>query len=77
MQFVKGKQLRSVFNQINVVTRNYNLKNLRMGCTSSGRHRYVRLNPWTRETWEHDGVHRLTRRNMTNNGGERTYKGEP
>lgn len=48
-----------------------------MGCTSSGRHRYVRLNPWTREPWEHDGVHGLTRRNMTKNGGERTYKGEP
>lgn len=62
MRFVRSKQLRSSFNQIDVAARNYNLKDLDVGCTSSGRHKIVRIlhvykNPRTLKLREHDDAH--------------------
>lgn len=67
MQLVRLKQLRSSFDQVDATVRNYNLKDLGMRDTSSGRHKiikssHVRMNPRTSEPWEHDGAHLLTRR---------------
>lgn len=41
IQPARLKQLRSSFNQVDATMSNYNLKDLAMGYTSSGRHKII------------------------------------
>lgn len=65
--------LRGSIDQIDAVARNESQKDLGIGETSSGHHKFIigssniRMSPRTREPWEHNDAHLLKRRDMTQN----------
>jgi len=69
--------LRNSIDQLDAVARNKSHKDLGMGETSFGRHKFIigssniRISPRTREPWEHDDAHLLKTRHMTYNSIEK------